>query len=84
MPVIDRLKREVPRRRAGVRVDLFYELTGKFIPEIEEARRYGYSWPQICHAIEDECLAQGIWNEKWHCYDIQSNYRRIKKEDETR
>jgi hypothetical protein len=82
MPVIDRLKREVPRRRTGVRVDLFYELTKKFIPEIEEARSYGYSWSQICPAIEAECQAQGIWNCKWRSYDIEDNYRRIKKDAE--
>jgi hypothetical protein len=80
MPFIDRLKREIPRRRTGVRVDQFYELTKKLIPEIEEARGYGYSWTQICRAIEAECLAQGNWNSEWRSYDIEKNYRRIKKD----
>lgn len=80
MPILERLKREVPRNRRGVRVDHFYELTKKFVKEIEEARQYGYSWVQICVAIQSECEVQGKWNKNWRALDIQSNYYKIKKE----
>ena len=80
MPVLERLKREIPKHCKGVRVDNFYTLTKKFITEIEEARSLGYSWGQVCKAIEAECQAQGVWNDGWSSYDIESNYRRIKRE----
>ena len=49
-------------------------------PQIEAAQSAGYSWTQICRAAMEEAVAAGRWNEGWKCWDIEKNYRRIKKE----
>lgn len=80
MSLLSRLLDEVPRNRAVARVDRQYELTRGLVPEIDEARAHGYSWSQVTQAVEEALKEAGDWREGWHRYDIEKNYRQIKKE----
>lgn len=80
MSLLNRLLDEVPRNRAVARVDRQYELTRGLVPEIDEARAHGYSWSQVTQAVEEALKEAGDWREGWHRYDIEKNYRQIKKE----
>lgn len=51
------------------------------MPEIDEARACGYSWTQICKAVMEAETANGRWREEWKSWDIEDNYRQIKKEE---
>lgn len=80
MSLLSRLLSEVPKRRNAVRVDRQYELTKELIPEIDEARARGYSWSQVTRAVEEMLRESGEWREEWRRWDIEKNYKRIKKE----
>ena len=80
MSLLSRLLDEVLRNRAVARVDRQYELTRGLVPEIDEARAHGYSWSQVTQAVEEALKEAGDWREGWHRYDIEKNYRQIKKE----
>lgn len=79
MSLLSRLLNEVPRNRAVVRVDRQYELTRGLVPEIDEARAHGYSWSQVTRAVEGALRETGEWREEWHRWDIEKNYKQIKK-----
>ena len=81
MKLIDVLKPQVPRNRKAKRIDEQYELTRSLMPEIDEARACGYSWTQICKAVMEAETANGRWREEWKSWDIEDNYRHIKKEE---
>nr|DAY45205.1 MAG TPA: hypothetical protein [Caudoviricetes sp.] len=83
MSLLSRLLDEVPKNRAVVRVDRQYELTRKLVPEIEEARAHGYSWSQVTRAARDALKEAGEWREEWRQFDIEKNYKQIKKEAAT-
>lgn len=82
MTIIDILKKEVPKNRSAKRIDELYELTKRLVPEIEEAKRCGYSWAQICNAVKEIESKEGRWREDWRRFYIEENYRRIKREGE--
>jgi len=80
MDIMSRLLKEKPRRGGSKRVDEQYRMTKEMLPQIEAAQSAGYSWTQICKAAMEEAIAAGRWNEGWNRWDIEKNYRRIKKE----
>lgn len=80
MSIIDRLSLQIPKSKKRSPLNPQYQLTRKYLPEIEKAREIGYSWPQICTAVAEDATECGQWNKQWSSYAIQEIYRKIKKE----
>ena len=83
MSIIDRLSVEIPKCKKGSLLNPQYQLTRKYMPEIEKAKELGYSWTQICPAVAAEARDEGLWNDDWKTYVIEHIYRKIKKEQAT-
>lgn len=82
MTILELLLNDKPRNASKQRIDKQYTIVKELMPQLEEARRYGYSWSQVCRAVEGLLRSCGKWNESWHCYDTEKIYRRILKEAE--
>lgn len=81
MDIISRLLKEKPRCGAGRSEWTSKTMTKEMLPQIEAAQSAGYSWTQICRAAMEEAVAAGRdGTEGWNRWDIEKNYRRIKKE----
>ena len=82
MTLLELLKndRVQPKRMAKNRLDETYEITKEFLPQIIEAKEYGYTWLAITNMIEKVLQKQGRWRHYWNSWDIQNNYYRITKE----
>jgi hypothetical protein len=80
MSIIDRLNQEPPRH--GAPLGAFnpkFQVTKRYLADIEQARSEGYSWGQIRRAVVAEAKAAGIWDGENVCWEIGEIYRRIKK-----
>ena len=81
MTLLEMLKREkLKLRHSHNRLDESYEITKELMPQIIEAKEYGYTWCSIGQMIEKVLSSQGRWKEHWSVFDIQNNYYRIMKE----
>ena len=71
MPIMELLQQQKPRRRTSERIDRQFKAFVGYIPEIEEAQRYGYTWNQIGSAVRAEMDAKGEWDANWEIFDVQ-------------
>jgi hypothetical protein len=79
---MERLSVEPPRHRVFPRVfNPKYQVTKRYLAEIEAAKSAGYSWDQIKDAVVAEAKAEGIWDGERVCWDVAYVYRQIKKEE---
>jgi hypothetical protein len=79
MPFIERLLKQKPKRRVSERFDHQYKMFVGYMPEIEEAQKLGYSWHQICGAVQNEMTEKGEWDESWGFWDVQKFYYAAKR-----
>lgn len=82
MTLLEMLKndRVQPKRMTKSRLDETYEATKEFLPQIVEAKEYGYTWNAITCMIEKILRKEGRWQHYWNSWNIQNNYYRITKE----
>jgi hypothetical protein len=80
MSIIERLNQEPPWH--GAPLGAFnpkYQVTKRYLTDIERARSEGYSWGQIKRAVVAEAKAEGIWNGDNVSWELGEIYRQIKK-----
>ena len=78
--LLERLAAETPKHHQTIRNDALGRLVMRHMEEIEDARKRGYSWPQICAAAKADWQESGEWSEWWSPSRIEARYNRIKKE----
>ena len=80
MPILEILKKELPKRRVAARIEKQLGVIRPYFDEIKEAQDKGYSWSQICKAVEKELSQKGEWLNGWSTWDVQRVFYIIKKE----
>jgi hypothetical protein len=71
MPIMELLRDKKPWRRVSERIDKQYRVFVGYTAETEEAQKHGYSWHQICSAVQEELRQKGEWDESWGFWDVQ-------------
>jgi len=79
MSILERLSKEVPKRRPAGEHSPQYQATLQFVDEIEKAKELGYTWWQIGAAIKEELTDMGVWRESWQSCNTEKIFRQIKK-----
>lgn len=81
MTLLEMLKREkLKLRHTHNRLDESYEVVKELMPQIIEAKEYGYTWCSIGQMVEKVLSSQGRWQRHWSVLDVQRNFYRIQKE----
>ncbi|WP_143330622.1 hypothetical protein [Cloacibacillus sp. An23] len=83
MTILERLQdapRQPRRMATNRRREECYEATKELLPQIIEAKEYGYTWHSIRNMVEQILRERGIWRKHWDNWDIQANYYRLMKE----
>jgi hypothetical protein len=82
MSILEHLKDVAPKHRSLGELSPQYQLTKSYRDEIREAKQLGYSWPQICGAVEKDAKGKGLWREEWNgnFWFVEKLYNRIVKE----
>ena len=82
MNLLERLEQEQPRSKTRGRSSKVYALVLEHFDELQEARKKGYTWPQIINCAKEAWADQINWNgSKWNNSNYIDNYfYRIRKE----
>jgi hypothetical protein len=81
MSLLDRLLKEVPKRKPASLFNPQREIVRKYMTEITEAKERGYSWTQIRIAVKAEAAERGEWDEERGSLDVEKMYRRLMEEE---
>ena len=80
MSILTHLSTIPPRHKAPPGAfNVKYQVTKRYLADIETARTQGYSWDQIKRAVMEEAKQDGIWSDKLKCWDLGSVYKAVKK-----
>jgi hypothetical protein len=80
MSILDHLKNVPPRHNALTgALNPKYQVTRRYLEDIEKAKAEGYSWGQIKSAVVTEAKAEGFWDGEKVCWDLGEVFRKIKK-----
>ena len=80
-------KHEEPRRKPKMpkqsrNLASLYELLAPMTDEIEDAMCGGYCWAQVYEHIEEQCINDGTWDNRWNRSLVEMIFTFIKKERE--
>lgn len=77
MSLLQRLLSQSPRLRPMSELSPLRAITERYFDEIEEAKKRGHSWHQICRAVEADAED---WPEGARAYRVAEHYKIIQKE----
>ncbi|MDO4561385.1 MAG: hypothetical protein Q4C86_10595 [bacterium] len=81
MTLLEMLKEERSKlRHTHCRLDESYEVVKELMPQIIEAKEYGYTWCSIGQMVARMMSCQGRWQKHWRVSDVQHNFYRIQRE----
>jgi hypothetical protein len=75
------LLKEKPKRKVPGRIDHQYKVFAQYAGEADEAQKYGYTWNQICRAVQDELRQKGEWDECWGFWDVRDVINAAKRRE---
>ena len=80
MSILKRLEIEVPKRSAQRQNNPQYQAIRELFNDIKAAKERGYSWHQICTAVQAELTEAGYWQASWDFWAAQKFFYEIGKE----